>query len=163
MDDLTTKSIAKAYSTAIELDAVDLNEIIQWSDSLILQLDVPSDSLIELSLCKKASDARKYLNVIAEGADITLFQKYLFGMAFKALANNRSNYSEVSKFIHFLALDNEELELFGDVFYYWDAIDLAESGIHGYLPAIRNEFLNFLKSNMLEIPSKDGTINKMET
>ncbi len=49
MDYLINRSIAKAYTTALEFNAVSLDEIIKWCDSVIVTADDPAISFIELS------------------------------------------------------------------------------------------------------------------
>lgn len=148
---MNIKEIAKAYTTALEFNAVSLNEIIKWSDSVIAAVDDPDISFIELSLCNKASDAQTHLNIISVGAEDRLFQGYLFGILYKGLVSKRSSYEDISKFLYFLAIEDDELEIYDEAMHYWDAIDLANLGSIGDPVEVRKEFLNLLQENMIEI------------
>ncbi len=148
---MNTKEIAKAYATALEFKAVCLNEIIKWSDSVIAVTDNPDISFIELSLCNEASDAQTHLNNIAVGAEDRLFQGYLFGILYKGLVSKRSSYEDISNFLYFLAIEDDELEIYDEAMHYWDAIDLADIGTVGDSVTVREEFLNVLKQNMIEL------------
>ncbi len=148
---MSTKEIAKAYATALGFNAVSLNEVIKWSDSVIVATDDPGISFIELSLCNKASDAVTQLNTISVGAEEKLFQGYLFGLLYKGLESKRSSYEDISKYLYFLAIEDDDLEIYDEAMHYWYAIDLADIGSIGDPVEVRNKFLNLLQENMIEI------------
>ena len=52
---------AKAYTEALKLGAVSLNDLVEWADTVIANEVEPTYEFIKLSLCKKDSDALAHL------------------------------------------------------------------------------------------------------
>ena len=135
---------AKSFSEALKLGAVALEDIIQWADTVIVKENEPSIEVIELALCKKESDALKYLSSMASSADEEMSYRILFGLLYDALLHERSRYIDVAKRLYFWSAYEKNIEGYGELIRYWDAIQLAESGAHGDPAIIKKELLDFL-------------------
>ena len=138
---------AKAFQEALRLGAVNLKEVVNWADTAIARDDTPTIGHIDLALCKKTSDAVTFLNELATSANDEQSFKILFGILQAGLKKGRCSYQDVSKRLYFWAAYETNISGYGDLLYFWDALDLAENGQHGELHRVRNELLEFLNKH----------------
>ncbi|PHS03791.1 MAG: hypothetical protein COA78_17325 [Blastopirellula sp.] len=139
--------IAKAYAEALPLNAISIEEIVAWADSIILEEDEPCIEIIELAFCSKGSDAITYLNLLSVGADEEASIRFLFSLCYKALKDGLTDYSAVAKRLFFWSMYETELDGFNELGSFWDDLDLANEGIVGEPEVVKKEILDFLSEN----------------
>ena len=138
---------AKAYQEALKLGAINLEEVLIWADEVIANEDDPSIDFIELALSKKTSEAITYLNHLALNANEEVSFKILFGILHIGLINGLCSYQDVSKRLYFWSAYETNLSGYGDLLYFWDALDLAEAGHYGESGKVKTELLGFLNEH----------------
>ncbi len=141
------KEKAWAYVKGLEVGAMSTHEIVAWADSII-EVDVePSIEFIELSMIKSRGDAIVWLNVIAFEASIQESACHLFKLYYDALLSGKCTYEDVAKHGYFVASDEDEIGEFGELFGYWDDLDLAIYGSYGDVDEIKSKMLVFFEEN----------------
>jgi hypothetical protein len=139
---------AKAYTEAFKLGAVSLNDLVEWTDTVIAKEAEPTYEFIELSLCKKDSDALTCLESIAENANEERSYKILFGILHQELMNGGCTYEDVAKRLYFWSAYETEMKGYGDFVGFWDELGLAESGQHGNPEQVKSDILAALQNKM---------------
>ena len=135
------KEQAKAYIEALGLNSVNLDEIINWADSIILNEVDPQLTVIELASAKNKSEVVTALNKLAKEANELIAIQILFGILYKSLSSGASNYSEVAKRLYFWNSYESESTTFNGVSRFWDALDLEDR------EKVEIEMLKYLRDN----------------
>ena len=139
---------AKAYTEALKLGAVSLNDLVEWADTVIANEVEPTYEFIKLSLCKKDSDALAHLELISENANEERSFKILFGVLYQELKNGGCAYEDVAKRLYFWSAYETELNGYGEFVGFWDELGLAESGQHGDAEQVKSDILAALQNKM---------------
>ena len=144
---MNRKETAKAFSEALPLKVISLEEIISWADSIIIEDEKPPVQIIELATVLNKSDALSLLNEFSIKADEEISIRIFFGLCFKALKNGSADYSEVAERLYFWSMEETDLKGFGELGSFWDALDLARDRIYGNENQVKREMLEFLNKN----------------
>ena len=139
--------MAKAYTQALAMGAVDLPTVIRWADMCIAAEPNPSADMIDLALSKTVDQAVSALNLMTTGADDEASARLLFGMFGDALEAEKVSYSDVAKDLFFWRMYETELESFPELMSFWDDIDLADEGSYGDPVEVRSALVEFLREN----------------
>ena len=137
---------ALAFALAIENKAIKLRKVTQWADNLIKSTDNPSIELIEVSLSKTKPEALSALHKFSHIENEELSIQMLFSIFIYALNENLISTEQVSKALYFLAINEQtpHTDASEEMYYYWDAIDLAKNGTYGNPHDIESNMLLFL-------------------
>ena len=139
---------AKAYTEALKLGAVSLNDLVQWADTVLAKEVEPPYEFIELSLCKKDSDALIYLESISENASEERSYKILFGILHQELKNGSCTYEDVAKRLYFWSAYETDMKGYREFVGFWDELGLAVSGQHGDPEQVKSNILAALENKM---------------
>lgn len=140
---------SKAYTEALKLNAINLEEVINWADQIILAEGEPNVEFIYLSLSKNASEAITNLNRLSVGADEERSYRFLFGLLYTALTNGLTSYHMVAKRLYFWVMYETNLSGYGELSCYWGDLDLADAGSHGDPDEVREKMLKYLNEKSL--------------
>lgn len=150
---MKVKSRAKAYSLSLEIGAIRLNEIINWADEVITIEKEPSYEFIELACCKNKNDAITYLNLISQGCDLEYSFKLVFSIFLTAINSGVLSHSVIAQKLYFLIDEYSEIEEYGEMYFFWDDIDLAEDGVCGDILEEKEKLVDFLSKNKIDLNS----------
>ena len=132
---------AEALAIALEIGAVEVDEVIDWADAQIAVQEAPHWALCEVATSrgKRARDVVAELRQLPGGADPRGVQSLLVQLMAHKLKGDgaRSHASAFSLYLYELAhanqIDDPELREIG--WWAWDALDLAVEGCIAETPA----------------------------
>jgi hypothetical protein len=146
MKDKSIQIEAEAKVLAIKYDAISLEEIIKWSDSKIQAQDKPDIAFIELSLSKSIGEAVSALNSFGQSECKKEIAKVAFTYFYQSLMTEKGNFQKISKALYDMVMDeySPSSEADGQMWSFWDELDLAIEGSYGDPDSIKKEMLEFL-------------------
>ena len=142
---------ARAREYAIKHGAINLQQIIEWADSMIKSSDDPAVELFDISLAKTMSDAISGLNRLGGTGYSPEAAKRVFYFFYQSLQSKDVDFERISRGLYDMALSEfaPSEELIGEMMTYWDGLDLAELGHYGDPVEIKKDMLNLLHNNMV--------------
>jgi hypothetical protein len=118
-----------------------------WADRIIAEMAVPHAWLIEVSTAATTADAQDAL-LGAEGEpDTGRVWAALMTDWLRILDAEPERDSEIAKELFYIATDNQapSREAAGEMYSFWDAIDLAKEGTFGFHEQERAKLRDFLQ------------------
>jgi hypothetical protein len=130
---------AEALAACLELGLADVVDAVRWADGQILESDVPSNALCEVSMASHANnlDVAAMLRQLPGEIEPSFVLQRLIERTVERLRRNPEQARSIASALCRLAL-NETLppgSLRQNVWWFYDAIDLAESRIIEETPA----------------------------
>ena len=155
MSDLPDRDEVAVVVRGIELAVWSLSEVIAWADFYIdTASGAPPPWLIGCSLSRHVLDARHALLAVAAGSP--LLEDDVLGLALIAerVTTGAITWREAIRIAYHLVLDRDMSgELANYVYYLDDAVDLAETRVHGSLQEAERDAVEFFGSQVQETAS----------
>jgi hypothetical protein len=145
---MTDAARAMAYARSLEYGFATPADIMPWLDSLILATEQPSDTLIDAAL---AGNDRKQmfslLQVLGAGADPTEVARYRVVDMKTALERGDATEASIALALYRMATFEHvpHPAAVGAMFWFNDALDLAERRIQGEVEEVVAELWAFLE------------------
>jgi hypothetical protein len=139
---------AQRISLLFDYGVLTGNEVIAWADSVIVELDSPPDSLIELSTVapERTGDIISHLHRLSTGSDFWVAVKSAIPQIRDFIAAHPNRAEDIANHFYRTACSRmadipKELNFF---FRFDDAFSLANQGILGERRDIYRDFINEL-------------------
>ena len=133
------------------------SQIAAWADQQIMACDIPSNALIDLSLCRKADPRAVASNLRSLGSDDSaLCVKLQFAFLGLAFRDKRISLEYAVRTLYLIAhdlanehgVDDDQRNI---IYHLDDGYYLAFSGIYGSVAEIEREFANFIQPYVLQL------------
>ena len=140
------KEVSAVFQILLEKNLIDYHKIISWADSVIMENEIFSDYLIDLSLSgtKGSSEIFRLLEIISSGIHSDLIWKTVYGFLVYQFKNKQLTLKKVCDLADNFAMEYEDLsenyELEGRGL--WDTYYLAENLTFGTFKNAEERFLN---------------------
>jgi hypothetical protein len=149
------KEQAEFYRAALLLGIIQIKDVIAWCDSIIIEEELPDIAIIEASMSgsKGVNAVADALSGVKGGFDKRVVTKHIFGSMYDFVSQDRKQAPKVARQLYHMAIDNDvpSDEAEPEMWYFWDAIDLAVDGIHGDEEKLIDEMLQFLKVHSVPV------------
>lgn len=143
------KERAEAYRAALLLGIIQIKDVTAWCDSIIIEEELPDIAIIEASISgsKGVNAVADALSGVKGESDKRVVTKRIFGCMYDFVSQDRKQAPKVARQLYHMAIDNDvpNDEAEPEMWYFWDAIDLAVDGMHGDEEKLIDEMLQFLK------------------
>jgi len=143
------KEQAEFYKAALLLGMVQIKDVIAWCDSIIMAEETPDIAIIEASISgsKGVNAVADALSAVKGEFDKRAVTKRIFGSMYDLVNQDRKQAPKVARQLYHMAIDNDvpSDEAEPEMWYFWDAIDLAIDGVYGHEEKLIDEMLQFLK------------------
>lgn len=135
-----------ARELAIQYGALSLDDLIGWADGKIENEATPDTRYFDISLAKSMDDVISALNSFGPSNDKTSVAKLTFRFFYESLNSGKGDFQKIARGIYDMATNGylPDPEVEGEMWSYWDSLDLAIDGIFGDPDEIRSEILQFL-------------------
>lgn len=162
---MSLKTIAEVYRLGLIIGYFSKNEVIQWADNLIEQMENPSSELIDVSMTAsgKSADVAHALNLIRGDYSEELAIKIVLGMLYRRL-KEQSNQSDIVDVVDYLgrltnavSVDSMGEDVYWEIDSIGDAYYLVEQNIYGNLNEVQHrveQLLQLYSKYALDFESK---------
>ena len=142
--DIIIESNAKEF--ALRYGALSVEDVVEWANSYIEQMEEPPVELFDVSLAKDFNSVIEALDCFGKSNDKPTVAKLIFKYFYDNLISNQPNYNNVDRglfdmFMQELAPMNPPS---GEMACFWDDLDLAERGHISSLEKVKQDMLNLL-------------------
>jgi len=131
---------------ALECGAMSKNDVVEWADNLILEIEEPDERLFDVSIANNTHDIISILKGFDTHNESKEVAKLAFGLFHAALNDGRTSYDRVAKKLYDMAFSgfvpDEKIE--SKMMCYWDELYDANTGIYGDPEEIKKELLGLL-------------------
>lgn len=145
------KEQAEFYRVGLLLGSLKLADVIAWCDSIIMAEALPDINIIEASISgsKGVNAVADALSQVRGDFDKSAVTRRIFRSMFDLVSQDRKQAPKIARQLYHMAIDNDvpNDEAEPEMWYFWDAIDLAVDGIHGDEEKLIDEMLQFLKTH----------------
>ena len=141
---------AEARALAMRYNSISLDEIIKWADGHIQSEENPNSNFFDLSLAKSSGEAISALNSFGAQNDKAKVAKLTFRFFYNSLQSGNGDFRRISKALFDMVSDGyvPYPDAEGDMWSFWDDLDLAIDGIVGDPEFIKSQMLEFIRKNM---------------
>lgn len=142
----TSRTLAETWLRLLAADAITFDQLVAWADDRIAELATPPYWLIAVSTARSVSDAAEALRDVAGVADASAVWRAVAQGLLDALVRDPECDSRVGEYLYHLGVNGEAPSLGtpAELMSFWDAIDLARTGIYGDLESERQRLRDFL-------------------
>jgi hypothetical protein len=126
-----------------------VGEAVTWADAEIEAQDSPHAALLEVSTSSSriAADVAIELNPLAAGCTETEIVEEMLALMYSALCRDRTTAPRIASELYRLAVDgvHPSESALREMFYFYDALDIARCNISGTEAEVIAEMLGFLR------------------
>lgn len=140
---------ALRMSLLFQFGAVAADEVIVWADSLIVQIDSPPDSLLELSTTSpsRTADILSCLRQLSAGAEFWAAFRSALPRLRDYVASHPDRAEGIANQLYLIACGFAVTDVPDDlhfVYHFDDAFSLAREGVYGDTETVYQEFIHEL-------------------
>lgn len=141
------RTIADAYHRALAHGLVTPSEVITWVDAVIATEDKPAIAFIDATCA--GDDAAAILTALGQvpgNGDRVQSNRLVLGLMKQLVACEPGEYARVAKTLYAMAIDGDapSAKAEGDMWSFYDDLNLAVDGVHGNEKHICRDILAFL-------------------
>lgn len=142
------RTIAEAYQRALECGLPVIPEVSAWVDRVITEEPRPSFAMIEAS--SASGDPSAFLTAlrgVPGVADPHGRRRLLFAIMFRTLERDPNTIHAIVRGLFSMAVDGDipDSDAARCMWYFDDALGLAEEGVHGRVEDVRRDLVEFLR------------------